>query len=461
MGKIKTTWVCNECGYQQKRWAGQCTQCFSWNSIYEEIDAAKEIARYSAQQLTQSEPVLLKEISGNELHRIGVGIQELDRVFGGGVVPGALSLIGGEPGIGKSTLLLQMAHSLLKSGHSVLYVTAEESVQQTALRARRLGIKADNLYLMNESSCAAISAQVQKIKPQFVIIDSIQMIYKSEISSAPGSVSQVRECTTEFMHLSKRESISIFLVGHVTKSGEIAGPRVLEHLVDTVLYFEGDKHHQYRLLRVIKNRFGPTDEIAVFQMMQTGLEEVKNPSQLFIQQRQKQQDGIVVTATLEGSRAMCVEIQSLVTESVYPSPARRSTGMDLNRLALLIAVLEKRMKYPLYRCDIFTTVIGGFKLSEPSSDLAFIVSVASSFRSKPLASDLLFLGEVGLGGEIRSVPRVEPRLKEAVNLGFSKVYLPKGSRKGIPKGLLNDMEVIEVSSVQETLHQLWGSQSES
>lgn len=452
--KQKNVWYCNECGHKQMKWLGQCPSCSQWNTFHEEVEFAGKSARFEAQALTPNKPMRLKEVSSVETPRISTHIQECDRLIGGGIVPGSLTLVGGDPGIGKSTLLLQLSNALALQGLIVLYICGEESVEQTSMRAKRLGIETDNLLLLNETNFSAIKAQIDQINPDVLIVDSIQIVYKSEISSAPGSVSQVRETTTEFMHLAKGRRIATFLIGHVTKSGEIAGPRVLEHLVDTVLYFEGDKQQNYRMIRVVKNRFGPTDEIAVFQMNATGLTQVPNPSQIFLEERTRNRVGSVVIPTIEGTRPILIESQALVTETVFSTPSRRCTGLDQNRLALLLAVLEKRMHYQLYKCDVFVSIAGGVKVTEPGSDLGILLAVASSMRNQVIDYETAVVGEVGLGGEIRSIPRVDSRIKEALQMGFTRCVIPKRNLKGVSEDIRKKVSLIGVEFVEEAINAL-------
>lgn len=449
--KQKSVWYCSECGHKQHKWLGQCPQCSTWNSLHEEVEMAASSRRFEAQAVVASRPFRIKEIDLKETPRILTGIGEFDRLVGGGIVPGSLSLVGGDPGIGKSTLLLQLSQALAVQGLIVLYVCGEESVEQTSLRAKRLGIDTDNLLLLAETNFTFIKAQIDEINPDVLIVDSIQIVYKSEITSAPGSVSQVRETTTEFMHIAKGRGIATFLIGHVTKSGEIAGPRVLEHLVDTVLYFEGDKQHNYRMIRVVKNRFGPTDEIAVFQMQSIGLVEVPNPSQIFLEERMKEVVGSVIIPTLEGSRAILIEVQALVTDTVFPTPSRRCTGLDQNRLALLLAVLEKRLGYQLFRCDVFVSIAGGMRIIEPGIDLGVLLAVASSLRNRRIDPETTVVGEVGLGGELRSVPRLESRIKEAIHMGFKRCVVPKRNLKGISEELRKKIAIQGVDVVDEAV----------
>lgn len=443
MGKTKTVWYCSECGHNEPKWAGQCPSCKEWNTFHEELRVEP---RFESQLQLPTSPVRVDEVAEENEQRIETHIKEFDRLLGGGLMQGSLSLVGGEPGIGKSTLLMQVSHAIARQGLVVLYVCGEESVAQTSQRARRLGISSENLLLLSETNFSLIKKQVEKVSPDLVIVDSIQIIYKSELSSAPGSVSQVRETATELMHLAKRNNISILVIGHVTKSGEIAGPRVLEHLVDTVLYFEGDRQHNYRLMRVVKNRFGSTDEIAVFQMGKEGLKEIPNPSELFLEERMKGNPGSVIIPTVEGSRPILIEVQALVTDTAYSTPSRRCAGLDSNRLALLLAVMEKRVGYQLYNRDVFVSIAGGMKIVEPAIDLGIILAVASSLTNSVVDPETIVIGEVGLGGEIRSVPRLEERLKEAVHMGFKKALVPK---KGYVE--LKQIETIGIERVEEAI----------
>lgn len=449
--KQKSVWYCSECGHKQPKWSGQCTQCSQWNTFNEEIELATKSKRFEAQPQQTAKAVRIKEVTVGETPRIYTNVSEFDRLIGGGIVPGSLTLIGGDPGIGKSTLMLQLSNVLAKQGLVVLYVCGEESVEQTTMRARRLGIDSDNLLLLSETNYSLILAQIEQVNPDVLIVDSIQIVYKSEIASSPGSVSQVREAAAEFMHLSKGRRISTFLIGHVTKAGEIAGPRVLEHLVDTVLYFEGDKQQNYRMIRVVKNRFGPTDEIAVFQMQPKGLAEVPNPSQLFLEERSKNAVGSIVIPTLEGSRTILIEAQALVTDTAFATPSRRCTGIDQNRLALLLAVLEKRMRYQMFRCDVFVSIAGGMRVSEPGVDLGILLAIASSMRNQPIDPQTVTIGEVGLGGEVRSVTRMESRIKEAIQMGFTRCVLPKRNVKGIPAEFKDKITLIGIDFVEEAI----------
>lgn len=455
MSKQKSVWYCNDCGNKQLKWSGQCSACLKWNSLNEEVDLSPKSFKFESEVKKPSKPRKLSEVTLNETPRILTEINEVDRLLGGGVVPGSLVLIGGDPGIGKSTLLLQLSQALAKRGLTVLYISGEESLEQTSLRARRLKIETDKLFVLAETNFSLIKQEIDELKPDILVVDSIQIVYKPEIGSAPGSVTQVRETTTEFMHLAKGRNISTFLIGHVTKSGEIAGPRVLEHLVDTVLYFEGDKQQQYRMIRVIKNRFGGTDEIAVFQMGQEGLIEIPNPSQIFLEERRKHSMGSVIIPTIEGTRPILIEAQALVTDTSFPSPSRKATGLDTNRLSLLLAVLEKRLNYPLSKTDVFVSIAGGLKITEPAIDLGILLAITSSARNRIVDPETCVMGEVGLGGEIRSVSRAESRLKEALQMGFKKIILPKRNLKGLSH-YKDKITLVGVEMVEEAVEALCG-----
>ena len=455
MAKSKVAYVCNECGAEFSRWQGQCSECKAWNTITEIRLGPSAITRKSGERSgyageLSSKVQTLSEVSLAELPRISSGYKELDRVLGGGLVPGSLVLIGGDPGIGKSTLLLQAMHHLAEHG-AVLYVSGEESAAQTRLRGERLGVSGRQLLVLAENALEEIVAQVEKLKPRAVVVDSIQTVWTQALESAPGSVSQVRESAGRLMLLAKGSGIPIFIVGHVTKDGAIAGPRVLEHMVDTVLYFEGDRGHPYRILRAVKNRFGSTNEIGVFEMKSGGLAEVANPSELFLSERPLDAPGSVVTASLEGSRTLLVEIQALVTPSAYGTPRRTTIGVDSNRLALLVAVLEKKAGLHLGGQDIFLNVAGGARLSEPAADLAMLLAVASSHLDRPVAADTVVFGEVGLAGEVRAVNQPEPRLGEASKLGFQQAVLPAGNLKRLGDA---GLKLQGVSNVQEALDAL-------
>ncbi|GAK43093.1 DNA repair protein RadA [Paenibacillus urinalis] len=450
MAKVKTKFYCTECGYEAPKWYGKCPGCQSWNSMVEETESiVKTQGRGSSLFDSKEKPQPIINIESDQEPRILTGIKELNRVLGGGVVPGSLVLVGGDPGIGKSTLLLQTSHAMTTAGLRVLYISGEESVRQTKLRADRLEALSPELYVLSETNMERIEEAVKQVEPHFLVIDSIQTVYLPEITSAPGSVAQVRECTSRFMRIAKGQGIATVLVGHVTKEGAIAGPRMLEHMVDCVLYFEGERHHTYRLLRAVKNRFGSTNEMGIFEMGEIGLTEVANPSEMFLSERPLGVAGSTVAASMEGTRPMLVELQALVSATQFPSPRRMATGVDYNRMALIIAVLEKRQGMFLQNQDAYINVAGGVKLDEPAIDLAVAVSVASSFRDMPTKPFDVVFGEVGLTGEVRAVSRAEQRAKEAQKLGFKRVIMPEKSLKGWkhPKGI----ELIGVNTVGDAL----------
>jgi len=449
--KTKTVFSCQNCGYQSPKWLGRCPDCNSWNSFVEEDYVAPSTKAKERTALYKDEPVLLKDVEFKEDDRLKTDIVELDRVLGGGIVRGSVVLIGGDPGVGKSTISLQVSNQLTKHGLVVLYVSGEESVVQTKLRAKRLGnLESGNLYIVNQTDLSFIVEYIKKINPDIVIIDSIQVIFEPTISSSPGSVSQVRECAGILTQLAKTTDTSIFIIGHVTKEGTLAGPRVLEHIVDTVLYFEGDRFSIYRILRAVKNRFGSTNEIGVFEMGSNGLMEVKNPSEIFLSERPKDVSGSVVVSILEGTRPLLVEIQSLVSKSSFGYARRRSQGFDYNRLALLVAVLEKRIGLALEAEDIFVNVAGGIKIEDPGADLGVAVAMASAFREQLVSRETLVLGEVGLAGEVRSISQVVLRINEAEKLGFKHCVLPRTNYKNL-KFNKNTLELIPVSTLKEAL----------
>ncbi|MCC3378154.1 DNA repair protein RadA [Paenibacillus farraposensis] len=452
MAKVKTKYSCTECGYESPKWYGKCPGCQAWNSMIEETENIVKTQGMGSTLLTHStkdKPLPIIEVESGKETRILTGIGELNRVLGGGIVPGSLVLVGGDPGIGKSTLLLQTSNELALTGLKVLYVSGEESVRQTKLRADRLGALSPNLYVLCETNLETIEEAVDSLKPEFLVIDSIQTVYLPEVTSAPGSVAQVRECTSRFMRIAKGLGIATVLVGHVTKEGAIAGPRLLEHMVDCVLYFEGERHHTYRLLRAVKNRFGSTNEIGIFEMAESGLREVENPSELFLSERPLGVAGSTVVASVEGTRPVLVELQALIAATHFPSPRRMGTGIDHHRMGLIIAVLEKRMGMFLQNQDAYLNVAGGVKLDEPAVDLAIAVSIASSFRDAPTKPYDVIFGEVGLTGEVRAVSRAEQRVREAEKLGFKRVIMPEKSLKGWthPKGI----QIIGVGTVADAL----------
>ena len=451
MVKQKSIWVCTECGDSQTKWLGSCHRCKSWNSYVEEVKPQAPQERFNTHDIEDSKPVLINQVDTINFKRVQTNYKELDRLMGNGIIEGSLNLLGGEPGIGKSTMLLQLALSFAKQGLIVLYVCGEESSEQTSLRAKRLGIDSDKIYLYSETAFSKIRAQIDRIHPDLLIIDSVQIVYKEELSSAPGSVTQVKEIAMECMHISKRKGITTFVIGHVTKSGDLAGPRVLEHIVDTVLEFEGDRQHGYRMMRAVKNRFGPTDDVALFQMTSQGLQEILNPSLTFLEERVQGSNGSVIIPTIEGTRALLVEVQALVAPSSFASPSRRSTGLDPKRLSLLLAVLEKRLGYKLHSLDVFVSIAGGIKITEPAVDLGTIIAIASCYCNKPISTHTAVIGEVGLGGEVRSVPRVENRIKEAINLGFKRVVVSKKNLKGLNSVIRKKIELVGVSHVEEAV----------
>ncbi|SHJ08500.1 DNA repair protein RadA/Sms [Malonomonas rubra DSM 5091] len=446
MARKKTVFSCTQCGFQSPKWLGKCPDCNQWNTLIEEQPV--EQTNHSRALAAPGKPQKFSEITSREEDRLRCGIGELDRTLGGGVVPGSLILVGGDPGIGKSTLLLQATDQLAKQG-TALYVTAEESARQVKLRGERLGVNTDNLYLLAETSLEQIKARIKELKPDFLVIDSIQTIFTSSIESAPGSVSQVRECTGQLMIQAKGDGLPTFLVGHVTKDGAIAGPRVLEHMVDTVLYFEGDPGHPYRILRAVKNRFGSTNEIGVFEMQEQGLREVSNPSELFLAERPEKSAGSVVVPSLEGSRPILVELQALVSSSSFGTPQRTAIGLDHKRVGLLVAILEKKVELSIAGQDIFLNVAGGVRLDEPAVDLGAIAALASSHLNKVVDPQTVLFGEVGLTGEVRAVSQPELRVKEASRLGFNRCVLPQSSLKNLdaPKG----MQLIGVRHASEAL----------
>ncbi len=453
MAKGKSSvFFCKECGYESSKWLGQCPGCREWNTFVEEPVAKKNSGRTAASGLKSATPVKLTEISIKDEERITTGFGELDRVLGGGIVPGGLILVGGDPGIGKSTILLQVCKNLSGNGKKVLYISGEESLKQIRLRADRIGTFNENMLLLCETDLDTIEEAIREIKPQAVVIDSIQTMYREDITSAPGSVSQVRESTNSLMHLAKSMTISIFIVGHVTKEGVVAGPRVLEHMVDTVLYFEGDRHASYRILRGVKNRFGATNEIGVFEMRETGLVEVKNPSEFMLEGRPENASGSIVACSMEGTRPILVEIQALVSHSNFGIPRRTAAGIDYNRVNLLMAVLEKRVGVQMSDCDAYVNVAGGIKINEPALDLALVISLISSYKNRPVDGKTIAFGEVGLSGEVRAVSMAEQRVKEAVKLGFNTCILPQASVGSVKTDGIN---LIGVKNVRDVIDRIF------
>ena len=452
IAKKKSTFVCQNCEYHSPKYLGRCPNCGAWSSFVEEVEVTEvKNARVS---LTgeKSRPMKLAEVTSINVNRTKTDMDEFNRVLGGGVVPGSLVLIGGDPGIGKSTLLLQVSTQLSHKG-TVLYVSGEESAEQIKLRAERLGDIDSEFYLYAETNMHQIRAEIEKIKPDFLIIDSIQTIISPEISSVQGSVSQVREVTAELMQLAKTNNIATFIVGHMTKEGTLAGPRTLEHMVDTVLYFEGERQHTFRILRAVKNRFGSTNEIGIFEMQSGGLVEVLNPSQVFLEERLDEATGSSIVVTMEGTRPILAEVQALVTPTMFGTAKRTTTGLDFNRASLIMAVLEKRAGLLLQNQDAYLKSAGGVKLDEPAIDLAVAVAIASSYKDKPTNPQECFVGELGLTGEIRRVNRIEQRINEAAKLGFTKIYVPKNSLTGIKPP--QEIQVIGVTTIQEVLKKVF------
>lgn len=450
MPKTRTKWVCQQCGYVSTKWLGRCPDCQEWDSLVESIEERSTSALSSLASLApRSAPQRLHEITTDDFKRIAVPMGELNRVLGGGIVPGSVVLISGDPGIGKSTMLLQLAALQAMSIGTVLYISGEESVQQIKMRAERLRLTSDSLYLLTETNLDEIIAHINQLQPKLVVVDSIQTVYLEELGSAAGSVAQVRECTARLLQVAKSGGIPVFVVGHVTKSGAIAGPRVLEHIVDTVLYLEGERFHTYRLLRSVKNRFGATSEVGVFEMTQEGMTEVDNPSAAFLAERAAHSAGNAIAVTMEGTRPLLVEIQALTSTTAFGLPRRTANGIDMSRLLLLTAVLTKRNGLKLYNQDVFVNVIGGLRINEPAADLSVAVAIASSFRDHAVADDLAIMGEVGLSGELRTISQAERRIKEASKLGFRRVLVPQAFAS--PKYQSNGIELIGARNVGEAL----------
>jgi DNA repair protein RadA/Sms len=455
MAKQPTTiFVCQNCGSQSRKWLGQCSDCGEWNTMVEErFRAAAQTAAASFTSRTSPSTVAFSAIESQDDSRVASGIAELDRVLGGGIVAGSLVLIGGSPGIGKSTIVIQMADHLGRSGAKVLYVSGEESERQIKMRGERLGLVADNLFILPETDIQTIFAETEKMRPDVLIVDSVQTIFSSRVESAPGSVSQVREVAGQFMMFAKQTGTPVFLTGHVTKEGSIAGPKTLEHIVDTVLYFEGDRHHNHRIIRATKNRFGAANEIGVFEMTSAGLVPVANPSELFLQERPEGASGSVVTVCMEGTRPMLVEVQALVSGNKSASGRRMAQGFDYNRASLLIAVLEKRLGFQLAGDDVFVNIAGGLEVDEPAADLGVVAAIASSFRNLQVPPETAVFGEVGLTGEVRGVLQAQARAREAQTLGFKKLILPASNRIGLEK--LLGIRVVGVKNLEEALEELF------
>lgn len=464
MSKVKTSFFCQHCGHESVKWVGQCPSCGQWNTFVEELiqkDTDKKNPGWKEynNDKVSGKVVALSEIKSNEERRLPTADTELNRVLGGGVVPGSLVLVAGEPGIGKSTLFLQ--NGLWLKDVRVLYISGEESEQQLKMRADRLGLKNEHFYLLTETSTQTIFQEIKKLKPQLVIVDSIQTLQTAHIESSPGSVSQIRECTAEFQRFAKETNTPVFLIGHITKDGSIAGPKILEHMVDTVLQFEGDRHYAYRILRTLKNRFGSTAELGIYEMTDTGMRGVLNPSEILITQKEDQLSGIAIAATIEGMRPLLIEVQALVTQSVYGTPQRTVSGFDLRRLQLLLAVLEKRGGFHFGMKDVFLNIAGGIKVEDPSIDLAVLCALLSSYEDVTLPQHICFAGEVGLSGEIRAVNRIEQRIAEAEKLGFEKIIVSKynlGNRQAGQKGTAGqkfNIEVVTMGRVEEVYRYLF------
>lgn len=448
MSKEKTIFVCSNCGYESTKWLGKCPACNEWNSFYEEKQISTKTT--SKKEKEFAEPSKLNEVSAKVGTRVDTGIEELNRVLGGGLVNGSLVLLGGEPGIGKSTLILELCDKFKGDGN-VLYVSGEESSEQVKIRADRLNIKNDNILFLGETDIDAIENSILKTNPKLVVIDSIQTMYSDEISSAAGTVSQVREITARIMRICKSNNITTILIGHVTKEGNIAGPRVLEHMVDTVLYLEGERHFSYRMLRSVKNRFGSTNEVGMFEMQNEGMVEIKNPSEILISERKDNPSGSIIVSSIEGTRPLLIELQALTTASVYGLPRRAANGLDYNRLIMLIAVLEKKTGMALGGQDIYLNVVSGIKLIEPAVDLGVLLSITSSYRNVPIDRDLVAIGEVGLTGEVRAISMIEKRIKEAEKMGFKKIIIPESNKKALKEKF--KIDIIGVSNIVDAIKQ--------
>ncbi|WP_410221885.1 DNA repair protein RadA [Pedobacter sp.] len=457
MAKTKTAYFCQSCGYESAKWLGKCPACSQWNTFVEEIiEKSANVPTWKSASGTQrlNKPNRIDEIRSAQEERMPTGNAELDRVLGGGLVTGSVTLIGGEPGIGKSTLMLQLALNIHHA--KVLYISGEESEQQIKMRAERITQTSNtNCYILTETSTQNIFKQIEQLEPNVVIIDSIQTLHSSHIESTPGSVSQVRECTAELLKFAKETSTPVFLIGHITKDGAIAGPKILEHMVDTVLQFEGDRHHIYRILRSIKNRFGAAAELGIYAMHGNGLREVSNPSEILLSQREEELSGITIGATLEGARPMLIETQALVSNSAYGTPQRSATGFDIRRMNMLLAVLEKRCGFRLSIKDVFLNIAGGIKVEDPAIDLAIIVAIISSHEDMPVSSKICFAAEVGLSGEIRAVNRIEQRIAEAEKLGFDKIFISSYNVKGFDKNKYK-IQLVTVAKIEEVFAALFG-----
>ena len=450
MSKVKTAFYCQNCGTQHAKWQGQCNSCKKWNTLTEEVIEKGDNKSWKSENKSRvvSKPIKVQEIEISSESRIDTHDAELNRVLGGGIIPGALMLLGGEPGIGKSTLLLQIAMTI---GHKVLYVSGEESQQQIKIRADRMNTSSENCYILSETNTQHIFSQIESLEPQLVIIDSVQTLHTDYIDSGPGSISQIKECTAEFIRFAKETHVPVFLVGHITKDGQIAGPKILEHMVDVVLHFEGDRNHIYRILRTQKNRFGATSEIGIYEMQSQGLRAVSNPSELLISEKDEKLSGHAIAATIEGIRPLMIEIQALVSTAVYGTPQRTTTGYNTKRLNMLLAVLEKRAGFALGTKDVFINITGGITIADPAIDLAVIVAILSSYHDTDVPDNFCFAAEVGLSGEIRPVPKTEQRVQEAAKLGFNTIVISKFAKIGKPNGSINVLAVSKIEALVSTL----------
>ena len=453
MAKVKTAYFCQNCGAEAAKWTGKCNSCSAWNTLVEEVVIKEKVSSvYSLKGKEQKVPQLIKEIETTKEIRLKTNDNELNRVLGGGIVAGSLVLIGGEPGIGKSTLLLQLAVS---NPFKLLYVSGEESEQQIKMRAERIGVLNENCFILTETSTTKVFEQAKKLTPELLVIDSIQTLHSHHIESSPGSVSQIRECTSELMRFAKETNIPIFIVGHITKDGTIAGPKVLEHMVDTVLQFEGDSNHIYRLLRSTKNRFGSTNELGIYEMQGTGLRQVENPSEILISNQSDGLSGSAISSSIEGIRALLIEVQALVSSAAYGTPQRSSTGFDLRRMNMLLAVLEKRCGFRLGAKDVFLNIAGGIKVNDPGIDLAVVCAILSSNEDIQIPKGICFSAEVGLSGEIRPVNKIDIRIAEADKMGFEKIFISNGNMKGLDNSLYN-IEIIPISRIEQVFSSLFG-----
>lgn len=458
MAKVKTKYVCQNCGYENPKWLGKCPECLKWNTFIEEIEEKlspnmKSMVATSSKSTTK--PVNINAIVSHKEERFSTNIPELDRVLGSGIIPGSLILVGGDPGIGKSTLLLQVSNNIASLDKKVLYISGEESETQIKMRAKRLNVDSENLYIYTENNLTAIELQIDEVKPDVLVVDSIQTMISPEINSAPGTVSQIKEGTSKFMKISKTKSIATFIVGHVTKEGALAGPKLLEHMVDTVLYFEGERYNTYRLLRAVKNRFGSTNELGVFEMRGIGLVELENPSKVLISEKPRDVSGSLIVSTLEGTRSMLLELQALVAPTNFGYPRRTTTGVDNNRVALILAVLEKVIGMRIQNQDVFVNIIGGLRINEPSMDLGIALATASSFKNVPIDASVVVTGEIGLTGEIRTVSFIEKRIAECEKLGFEKMVIPKGNyTKDIHKDY--SIKIVPVSNLNQAIYEVLG-----